>query len=113
MSTYSPTVLMGAEGTSLDDRNFMWQSTTAGWSRFTDDVYVLSRGWFAMAMPSTVVLLDYAVANVAIRFFIKAPDFLNSVTGITRDLPYIQVNPPGGSGVSSCDRILEVKDVRL
>ncbi|RBR14409.1 hypothetical protein FVER53590_04341 [Fusarium verticillioides] len=113
MSTYSPTVLMGAEGTSLDDRNFMWQSTTAGWSRFTDDVYVLSRGWFAMAMPSTVVLLDYAVANVAIRFFIKAPDFLNSVTGITRDLPYIQVNPPAGSGVSSCDRILEVKDVRV
>ncbi|KAF5552816.1 Zn(II)2Cys6 transcription factor (Eurofung) [Fusarium napiforme] len=61
-----------------------------------------------MAMLSTVVLLGCAVANVASQCFIKAPDFLNSVTGMTRDSPYIQVNLPGGSGVSSCDRILEL-----
>ncbi|PNP61471.1 hypothetical protein FNYG_13758 [Fusarium nygamai] len=113
MSTYNATVLKGAEGASLDGRNFMWHNTTAEWSRFTDDVYVLSRAWFAMAMLSTVVLLGCAVANVAIRCFIKAPDFLNSVTGMTRDSPYIQVQPLGGSGVSSCDRMLDVKDVRV
>ncbi|KAJ3528936.1 hypothetical protein NM208_g9981 [Fusarium decemcellulare] len=67
----------------------------------TDDVYVLSRGWFAMAMMSTLVLLGCAVTNVAIRCFIKAPDFLDSITGMTRDSPYIQIKPPGGSGLVS------------
>ncbi|KAF4468109.1 hypothetical protein FALBO_5009 [Fusarium albosuccineum] len=97
MATYNATVLRGGEGTSLDDRNFMWHNTTAEQST-TDDVYVLSRGWFAMAMMSTLVLLGCAVTNVAIRCFIKAPDFLDSVTGMTRDSPYILVKPRGGSG---------------
>ncbi|KAM0419071.1 hypothetical protein ACHAPT_012010 [Fusarium lateritium] len=113
MATYNATALRGGEGTSLDDRNFMWHNTTAEWSMFTDDVYILSRGWLAMAMISTLVLLGCAVANVAIRCFIKAPDFLDSVTGMTRDSPYIQVKSPGGSGVSGHDRILEVKDVMV
>ncbi|KAG5777685.1 hypothetical protein H9Q73_008642 [Fusarium xylarioides] len=113
MATYNATVLMGVDGASLNNRNSMWHNTTAEWSRFTDDVYVLSRGWFAIAMLSTVVLLGCAVANVVIRCFIKAPDFLNSVTGMTRDSPYIRVKPSGGSGVSSCDKIVEVKDVRV
>ncbi|KAF5011262.1 hypothetical protein FDECE_2615 [Fusarium decemcellulare] len=113
MATYNATMLRGGEGTSLDDRNFMWHNTTAEWSSFTDDVYILSRGWFAMAMMSTLMLLGCAATNVAIRCFIRAPDFLDSVTGMTRDSPYIQVMPPGGSGVSGCDRILEAKDVKV
>ncbi|KAF5646996.1 uncharacterized protein FTJAE_1827 [Fusarium tjaetaba] len=65
-----------------------------------------------MAMLSTVVLLGCAVANVAIRCFIRAPDFLGNVTGMTRDSPYIQVDSPGGSGLG-WDTVRHYVDAKL
>lgn len=66
-----------------------------------------------MVMLSMFVLLGCAVANVAIQCFIKIPDFFNSDIGMTRDSQCIQVTPLGGSSISSCNRILEVEDVKV
>ncbi|KAM0352580.1 hypothetical protein ACHAP4_008723 [Fusarium culmorum] len=61
---------------------------------------------------STVVLIICAVANVVIRQLIKAPDFLDNITGLTRDSPFIDL-PQDGSGKSGPDGLATVKNVKV
>ncbi|KAJ3545040.1 hypothetical protein NM208_g2712 [Fusarium decemcellulare] len=112
MATYKPSVLTGGDGTSLRDRDGMWKSSTATWTEFTDSIYVLDNAWFCISLISTLVLFSCAIVNVVIRAFIRAPDFLDGVVGLTRDSPYIDV-PQEGSGMSGSDRLQMIKDIRV
>lgn len=112
MATYNNTVLTGGDGISIDDRNAMWYHKSATWTEFTSSVYVVEKPWFYLFLLSTAILFFCALANVAIRWRSRAPDFLGSVDGLTRDSPFIDV-PQEGSGMSGCDRLHTIKGVRV
>lgn len=107
-ASFNATVLTGADGTSLENRNMMWKNTTATWTEFTESIYALNKGWFAIWLIATLVLSISAIANIAIRAIVMAPDFMNSVAGLTRDSPYVNV-PQDQSGASGSDRLMRLK----
>ncbi|QPC76121.1 hypothetical protein HYE68_006873 [Fusarium pseudograminearum] len=108
MSSYPLDVLVGGKGLVFEH----WQNTTALWKEFKRDIYVLSKPWFAMTMLSTVVLMICAIANIIIRQRIKAPDILDSITGLTRDSQFIDL-PQIGSGRSGSDQLATIKNVKV
>ncbi|SCO55323.1 uncharacterized protein FFMR_12479 [Fusarium fujikuroi] len=112
MSTYEVNVLTGGKGLSLDGGPVLWQNTTATWTEFDRDVYKLNKPWFITTVLSTVVLIICAVANIVIRQRIRAPDFLDSVAGLTRDSHFVDVSQEG-SGKSGSDRLEIIKDVKV
>ncbi|KAJ4168983.1 hypothetical protein NW754_010915 [Fusarium falciforme] len=111
-ATFNSTVLTGADGTSLKNRNIMWKNTTATWSEFTESVYALHKPWFSVWLFSTIVLFVTAIANVGIRAIISAPDFLSGVAGLTRDSPFIDV-PQDHTGESGSDRLSRLKKTEV
>ncbi|RBQ79299.1 hypothetical protein FVER14953_21265 [Fusarium verticillioides] len=116
MATYNSTVLTGADGTTLSGRNDLWHNTTATWTEFTEKQYTMNAAWFCVSAISTLILLACTVANIVIRQIIVAPDFLESIDGLTRDSPYIKItgeSPYTGSGVSAGDRLLVTKKTRV
>ncbi|KAF5968278.1 hypothetical protein FCOIX_11526 [Fusarium coicis] len=116
MATYNSTVLTGADGTTLSGRNDLWHNTTATWTEFTEKQYNMNAAWFCVSSISTLILLACTVANIVIRQIIVAPDFLDSIDGLTRDSPYIKItgeSPYTGSGVSAGDRLLVTKKTRV
>ncbi|KAJ4244761.1 hypothetical protein NW762_014338 [Fusarium torreyae] len=116
MAAYNSTILTGADGASLENRDSMWQNTTATWTEFAGKVYTMDVAWFCISIASTFMLLGCATANVIIRHLTLAPDFLNSVDGLTRDSPFIKIpdeSPRVGSGVNSRDRLQATKHVRV
>ncbi|SCO13047.1 uncharacterized protein FFM5_10502 [Fusarium fujikuroi] len=116
MATYNNTVLTGADGTTLSGRNDFWHNTTATWTEFTEKQYTMSASWFCVSAISTIILLACTIANIVIRQMIVAPDFLESIDGLTRDSPYIKIighSPYTGSGASAVDRLLVTKKVKV
>ncbi|KAK2684672.1 hypothetical protein QWA68_016327 [Fusarium oxysporum] len=116
MATYNSTVLTGADGTTLSGRNDLWHNTTATWTEFTEKQYTMNIAWFSVSAISTLILLACTIANIVIRQIIVAPDFLESIDGLTRDSPYIKItgeSPYAGSGVSAGDRLLVTKKIRV
>ncbi|EEU43374.1 uncharacterized protein NECHADRAFT_45002, partial [Fusarium vanettenii 77-13-4] len=104
-ATFNTTVLTGADGTSLKNRNIMWKNTTAS-------VYAIHKPWFSVWLFSTIVLFVTAIANVGIRAIISAPDFLSGVAGLTRDSPFIHV-PEDRTGESGSDRLGRLKKTEV
>ncbi|KAF4964743.1 hypothetical protein FSARC_7342 [Fusarium sarcochroum] len=116
MAAYNSSVLTGADGASLENWNGMWQNTTATWTEFKEEVYTIDVAWFCISIVSTLILLGCAIANVIIRQLTLAPDFLNSVDGLTRDSPFIKIPDQSshmGSGVNSRERLQTTKHVRV
>ncbi|KLO93616.1 uncharacterized protein FFB20_10436 [Fusarium fujikuroi] len=112
MSTYEVNVLTGGKGLSLDGGPVLWQNTTATWTEFDRDIYKLNKPWFITTVLSTVVLMICAVANIVVRQRIRAPDFLDSVAGLTRDSQFVDVSQEG-SGESGSNRLEMIKDVKV
>ncbi|KAF4442970.1 hypothetical protein F53441_11614 [Fusarium austroafricanum] len=115
MATYNSTVLTGADGTTLSGRNDMWHNTTATWTEFTEKQYAMNVAWFCISAISTLILLACIIANIVIRHIIMAPDFLESIDGLTRDSPYIKItdeSPYMGTGGSAGDRLLITKEIK-
>ncbi|KAM5522360.1 hypothetical protein FOXYSP1_16251 [Fusarium oxysporum f. sp. phaseoli] len=116
MAAYNSTVLTGADGTTLSGRNDLWHNTTATWTEFAEKQYTMNAAWFCVSAISTLILLACTIANIVIRQIIVAPDFLESIDGLTRDSPYIKItgdSPYTGSGVSAGDRLLVTKKIRV
>lgn len=111
-ATFNSTVLTGADGTSLKNRNMMWKNTTATWSEFTENIYRLHKPWFFSWLASTMILFVITITNVIIRAKISAPDFLSSVAGFTRDSPFIDV-AQDHSGESGSDRLKRLKKTEV
>ncbi|KAF5250770.1 hypothetical protein FANTH_4042 [Fusarium anthophilum] len=106
----------GADGTTLSGRNDLWHNTTATWTEFTEKQYTMNAAWFCVSAISTLILLACTIANIVIRQIIVAPDFLESIDGLTRDSPYIKItgdSPYTRSGVSAGDRLLVTKKIRV
>ncbi|KAF5590929.1 uncharacterized protein FSUBG_10658 [Fusarium subglutinans] len=112
MPTYEVNVLTGGKGLSLDGGPVLWQNTTATWVEFDSDIYKLNKPWFITTILSTVVLMICAAANIVIRQRIRAPDFLDSVAGLTRDSQFVDVSQEG-SGKSGSDRLEMIRDVQV
>lgn len=116
MASYNYTVLTGSDGTSLSQRDDMWQDFEATWTEYTEPVYTLNIAWLCISVTSTVILLVCTVSNAFIRHMIIAPNFLDSVDGLIRDSPYINIDNESScvsSGVSSQDRIKFTKDIQV
>ncbi|KAL6914560.1 hypothetical protein FSST1_012320 [Fusarium sambucinum] len=129
MASYDSTILTGAESGFKDGideygnptnestyGNDMWQNTTATWTEFTESIYVIDVAWFCTFIISTIILLGCAIANTVIRELILAPDFLDSVDGLTRDSPFVKIPRESwvtGSGVSSKDRLRATNKIRV
>ncbi|KAF5553396.1 hypothetical protein FNAPI_6760 [Fusarium napiforme] len=113
MSTYEVNVLTGGKGLFLEGGGSVnWQNTTATWTEFDKDIYKLSKPWFNTTALSTAVLMICAFVNIVVRQCIKAPDFLDSLAGSTRDSPFIDA-PQVGSGKSGSDRLETIKNVKV
>ncbi|QKD48767.2 uncharacterized protein FOBCDRAFT_256554 [Fusarium oxysporum Fo47] len=113
MSTYEVNVLIGGKGLFLDGGGpVLWQNTTATWTEFDKDMYKLNKPWFITTMLQTVILMICAVDNIVVRQRIKAPDFLDSVAGLTRDSPFVDVSQDG-SGKGGSDRLETIKDAKV
>ncbi|KAH7004906.1 hypothetical protein EDB82DRAFT_488276, partial [Fusarium venenatum] len=110
MSSYEVNIVTGGKGIGSEQNH--WQNTTASWTEFDRDIYVLDKPWFITTVVSTVILIICAVANIIIRQRIKAPDFLDNITGLTRDSLFIDL-PQSGSGKSGLDRLATIKNVSV
>ncbi|RBQ72286.1 hypothetical protein FVER14953_07600 [Fusarium verticillioides] len=112
MSSYEVNVLTGGKGAASANAAVPWQNTTATWTEFDKDIYKLHKPWFITTSMSTAILLICAIANIVIRQRIRAPDFLDSLAGLTRDSPFIDV-PQDGSAKSGSDRLETIKNVKV
>jgi hypothetical protein len=113
MASFDLAALTGGDGVALEDTEFPWKSGTATWTEFAKNIYVVDKSWLCITVLSTAVLVICAVANVILRFLIRAPDFLNSVASSTRDSPFINVSNQVRSGSSGQDSLKVLRDVRV
>ncbi|KAF5002511.1 hypothetical protein FGRMN_336 [Fusarium graminum] len=112
MASYKTADLTGGIETSVDNYDPIWVKTNANWTEYGAKTYALNTPWYCTTVISAVILLICAVANVVVRQLIKAPDFLDSVVGLTRDSPFIDVSQDG-SGLSGADRLNTIRDVKV
>ncbi|EEU47163.1 uncharacterized protein NECHADRAFT_77349 [Fusarium vanettenii 77-13-4] len=78
----------------------------------TERRYWIQTSWMAMYMVSLILMILAIAAVLALRFIIRAPDFLTNVSALTRDSAYINV-PAGGSTLAGEERARLLKDRRL
>ncbi|OMP86674.1 hypothetical protein BK809_0003846 [Diplodia seriata] len=100
--------LVGMNSMDLDNKPG-WANTTGNFTAFTADYYELQKPWFTLYMASTLVLTLCGLVNVVLRTMIRAPDFLGSISALTRDSPFVDA-PPGGSTMDGTDRARLLKD---
>lgn len=100
--------LAGGNGISVEN-DTTWGNTTATWTQFTGEVYNMQRRWFALYISSTLILTLCGLFNIVLRSMVRAPDFLSSVSALTRDSQFIDV-PPGGSTMDGPERTRLLKD---
>ncbi|KAF5664431.1 hypothetical protein FHETE_7022 [Fusarium heterosporum] len=112
MASYKTADLTGGDEISVDDSDSIWEKTNANWTEYGAKTYALNVPWYCTTVISVVILLICAVANVVVRQLIKAPDFLDSVVGLTRDSPFINLSQDG-SGLSGADRLNTIRDVKV
>lgn len=103
--------IVGSDGTRVREERF-WALTNGTWVEFTVPMYHLNWGWFLLYFLSAIILTICASANIMLRAFIYIPDFLGSVSALTRDSDYIQVTMPG-STLNGADRSRLLKDKRF
>lgn len=100
--------LVGMNSMALDnDTN--WINTTATWEEFTADTYVIKKSWFTLYMASSLVMTLCALVNIVLRAMTQTPDFLGSVSALTRDTPFVDA-PAGGSFMDGTERARLLKD---
>ncbi|UPK95611.1 hypothetical protein LCI18_006546 [Fusarium solani-melongenae] len=99
------------ESAALTGMEPKYGSTTGIFSTATV-VYRVQHKWMGLYIVSLVVMSICAVATIVLRLLIRAPDFLTSVAGLTRDSPYINV-PPGGSTLDGEERSRLLRNRRL
>ncbi|GKU11576.1 unnamed protein product [Fusarium langsethiae] len=112
VSSHDMNLLTGGKGRNFEVGQEHWQDTTALWTEFDRDIYALNKPWFVTTILSTVILIICAVANIVIRQRIKAPEFLDHITGLTRDSIFIDL-PQDGSGKSGPDGLATIQNVKV
>ncbi|RBR25712.1 uncharacterized protein FIESC28_01465 [Fusarium coffeatum] len=113
VASYNLTALTGGDGVIIEDVEFPWKSSTATWTQFAKRTYAVDWLWLSVTVISTAALVICAVANVIIRWRIRAPDFLTGVPGLTRDTPFVNISNQAGSGFSGEDRLKVFGDVQV
>lgn len=100
-------------GRSLDDRT-QFENATGSWTAFTQPTYRVSLPWILVYWIATAVVAMFALCNILVRTRIRAPDFLGSISSLTRESPYCDV-PVGHSGSDGVERtrLLKEKWVRI
>jgi hypothetical protein len=115
MASGNLTALTGGDGVIMEDAQFPWKRSTSTWTQFAKKIYVVDRLWLSITVLSTAALVVSAVTNVIIRLQIRAPDFLTSVAGLTRDTPFVDVWNQVGSGMGGLkvlgDVQVQIRDV--
>ncbi|KAL1649605.1 hypothetical protein SLS58_001662 [Diplodia intermedia] len=107
-ASYDMPSLVGMKSMTWDNET-EWANTTGIWTEFTEDIYDIQIPWFTLYMASTIVLTLCGLVNVVLRTMIRAPDFLGSISALTRDTPFVDA-PPGGSTMDGTDRARLLKD---
>jgi hypothetical protein len=67
---------------------------TGTWYEFTAAVYHVNTLWFAFYFISAIVMMICAITNVVLRSMIHVPDFLGSISALTRDSTFVDVSTP-------------------
>jgi hypothetical protein len=96
-ATLNMTITVGSDGSSIDHRDATWANTTGTWTQFTEPVYQVSGPWFALYCVSAVVLALATLMNLVLRSLIHVPDFLGSISALTRDSLFVDVPTPASS----------------
>nr|CEG05092.1 unnamed protein product [Fusarium clavum]CEG05875.1 unnamed protein product [Fusarium clavum] len=113
MASGNLTALTGGDGVIMEDAQFPWKRSTSTWTQFAKKIYVVDRLWLSITVLSTAALVVSAVTNVIVRLQIRAPDFLTSVAGLTRDTPFVDVWNQVGSGMGGSDCLKVLGDVQV
>jgi hypothetical protein len=71
-----------------------WANMTGTWYEFTAAVYHVNTLWFAFYFISAIVMMICAITNVVLRSMIHVPDFLGSISALTRDSTFVDVSTP-------------------
>jgi hypothetical protein len=96
-ATLDTSYTVGSDGLALKNETQSWARTNGTWTEYTAPTYHLNRSWFLLYLLSAIVLAICALANIILRTIIYVPDFLGSVSAMTRDSKYIQVRSPGST----------------
>ncbi|TPX09812.1 uncharacterized protein E0L32_009003 [Thyridium curvatum] len=94
----------------------MYSNATGGrLQSFSAPTYELSGAWLAVYFVSVGVVLLAAVGNIALRWVVRAPDFLGSISALSRDSPYVDSAAAGSSARDgkTQTRLLREKWVRI
>lgn len=105
LAMFNMSIIVGGDAT----QDVQWGNTTGTWTEFTAPVYTINTTWFALYFISAIVLLICAIINVVLRSLSHAPDFLGSISALTRDSPYFDVPTPA-SGLEGTERSRFLKD---
>ena len=104
------TINVGGDGpSSLRTNDPSWANITGTWIAPTAQVYHLRRSWFLLYFIPTIILTVCGLVNIVLRSWIRVPDFLGSVSALTRDSVFIGVPTPG-SMLDGADRARLLKD---
>lgn len=108
-ATLNTSCIFGSDCTSLEGRDETWSNTTGTWTEFTAPVYQLHKVWFLLYIISAAVLTVSALVNILLRIWTHSPDFLGSVSALTRDSAFIQTLTPA-STLDGSDRTRLLRD---
>lgn len=108
-SSLNITINFGNDGASLENRGSVWANATGKWSIYTTKVYQVDKTWIALFLAAALILTICAIINVILRSMIRVPDFLGSLSALTRDTPFIQA-PASGSAMDGDDRSRLLRD---
>lgn len=108
---------LGLDGVSLNRTDYyaqFWGHADGEWQTLASRHYKIHHRWFTLFTTATAVMTACAVANIALRTRIRAPDILGAISTLTRDTPFVDALP-GGSTLDGASRAKLLKDkwVRL
>lgn len=128
-ASYEQSIIVGSDGLSPSTESFSvnaadrdisvtplstWDNGTGTWAEFTEPAYEVDVLWMVIYAVSTLVMTVFAVGHVVLQVRVKSPDFLTSISALTRDSPFVAV-PEGASGLGGPERarLLRHKRVRI
>ncbi|EMD62876.1 hypothetical protein COCSADRAFT_161430 [Bipolaris sorokiniana ND90Pr] len=104
--------IVGSDGLALKNESQSWAQANGTWAEKISLRYQLNKVWFLLYLLSAIVRVICALANIVLRTIIHIPDFLDSVSTLTRDSNYIHVATPG-STLNGIDRSKLLRDKHI
>ncbi|KAK0730887.1 hypothetical protein B0H67DRAFT_476149 [Lasiosphaeris hirsuta] len=93
-----------------DTRKFLYANSTSVSSYFTEPTYRILVPWISVYLAAVTVLALATICNLWLRLAVRVPDFIDSVSALARDTPFVRRPAGVSSALGGAEQMDLLKD---